>query len=120
MLCLITMPLTLVEILYLTWQFGNFEVSPFSSFTFAKCIFKNVSNCAPDLPWPSWTMLNKLKRPYLCHIAQESQGKGSGAENLTLQFRNFEGSPLYSRFIGTNICDFAPYLPWPPCAIQYK
>jgi uncharacterized protein (DUF2062 family) len=26
MLCLITMPLTLVEILYLTWQFGNFEV----------------------------------------------------------------------------------------------
>jgi uncharacterized protein (DUF2062 family) len=27
MLCLITMPLTLVEILYLTWQFGNLEVS---------------------------------------------------------------------------------------------
>ncbi|QQP41877.1 Uncharacterized protein FKW44_016372, partial [Caligus rogercresseyi] len=27
MLCLITMPLTLVEILYLTWQFGNIEVS---------------------------------------------------------------------------------------------
>ena len=26
MLCLITMPLTLVEILYLTWQFGNMEV----------------------------------------------------------------------------------------------
>ncbi|XP_040565594.1 neuropeptide F receptor [Lepeophtheirus salmonis] len=27
MLCLITMPLTLVEILYLTWQFGNIEVA---------------------------------------------------------------------------------------------
>ena len=28
MLCLITMPLTLVEILYVTWQFGQFgEVS---------------------------------------------------------------------------------------------
>ncbi len=26
MLCLITMPLTLIEILYLTWQFGNLEV----------------------------------------------------------------------------------------------
>mgnify|MGYP001953104572 CR=1 FL=1 len=26
MLCLITMPLTLIEILYLTWQFGNIEV----------------------------------------------------------------------------------------------
>ncbi len=26
MLCLITMPLTLIEILYVTWQFGNFEV----------------------------------------------------------------------------------------------
>jgi uncharacterized protein (DUF2062 family) len=26
MLCLITMPLTLIEILYVTWQFGNIEV----------------------------------------------------------------------------------------------
>ena len=26
MLCLITMPLTLIEILFLTWQFGNNEV----------------------------------------------------------------------------------------------
>ena len=29
MLCLITMPLTLIEILFLTWQFGNNEVRRF-------------------------------------------------------------------------------------------
>ncbi len=74
----------------------------------------NICDFAPYLPWPSWTMLNKLKGPYLCHIAQESQGKDSGTENLTLQFRNFEVSPKSSRFIGKNYVILHPYLPYLP------
>ncbi len=33
MLCLITMPLTLIEILYVTWQFGNIVVSTYVTVT---------------------------------------------------------------------------------------
>jgi len=64
MLCLITMPLTLIEILYLTWQFGNIEVSRKS--------FKKDKKVPFFLPKFPLGIISKAFS-HFCHLFQKSQ-----------------------------------------------